>query len=372
MRVDYFFISRLWRGFSFYCSPLSLSPSSPSITPPPPPPSSRRRPLLSRRLLPLRRAGARPSLPSSPLSPCRRAAPALPSCPGREPSRPLRRQGRGVAASARAARGSGTRAGPAAAARAQGQRRRHARPGPWRRRRRAQPPPPSSLAARSRPLLLPPSRRFLPAALGLGGSGRVGARLRPRRTRGDLLDPELRRRPDPPLSVRFSPPLSLCRSSPARRRSAPCSQAAAARCSARARTLAVASSGLHGHRLIRPPRRGSARPPPSSSLAQWSRAPRRPRAAPFLLRRPRSARLSSACSRSAAAELRRQACPPRGHGGRHSPSLLPPSRSGGEARRPYRRRHSSPSAPLARARAGRSQWRRGEARRGRRAASSRS
>jgi len=223
------------------------------------------------------------------------------------------------------------RALPAAAERAQGQRRRLARrawggstrAGPWRRRRRAQPPPPSSLAARSRPLLLPPSRRFLPAAMGLGGGGRAGARMQRRRTRGDLLDPELRRRPDPPLSVRFSPPLSLCRSSPARRRSAPCSHAAAARCSARARTLAVASSGLHGHRLLRPPRRGSARPPPSSSLAQRSRAPRRPRAAPFLLRRPRSARLSSACSRSAAAELRRQACPPRGHGGRHSPSPAP-------------------------------------------------
>jgi len=40
-------------------------------------------------------------------------------------------------------------------------------------------------------------------------------------------------------------------------------------------------------------------------------------------RRPHSARLSSACSRSAAAELRRQACPPRGHGGRHSPSPAP-------------------------------------------------
>ena len=86
----------------------------------------------------------------------------------------------------------------------------------------------------------------------------------------------------------------------------------------RARPQGAARRGL-----LRPPRRGSARPPPSSSLAQRSRAPRRPRAAPFLLRRPRSARLSSACSRSAAAELRRQACPPRGHGGRHSPSPAP-------------------------------------------------
>ena len=237
-------------------------------------------PYPSRLRLPL--AGGAPcSLGASSLSGAQGPGPpylrllSLPAGELPQPSLPAPAASRHVPSGGRGAGWRRARALPAAAAHAQGQRRRHARPDPWRRRRRAQPPPPSSLAARSRPLLLPPSRRFLPAAMGLGSGGRAGARLQPRRTRGDLLDPELRRRPDPPLSVRFSPPLSLCRSSPARRRSAPCSHAAAARCSARARTLAVASSGLHGedphgHHLPPPSRSGAElledrAPPPSSS-----------------------------------------------------------------------------------------------------------
>ncbi|KAG2623365.1 hypothetical protein PVAP13_3KG056527 [Panicum virgatum] len=209
------------------------------------------------------------------------------------------------------------RALPAAAARAQGQRRRHARPDPMAATAaRAAPsslPPP--LAARSRPLLLPPSRRFLPAAMGLGSGGRAGARLaaaadarRPPRPRAPAAS-----RP-PSLRPLLPAPLSLSELS----RTPPLRPLLARRCCSLLGPRARARRGL-----LRPPRRGSARPPPSSSLAQRSRAPRRPRAAPFLLRRPHSARLSSACSRSAAAEPRRQTCHPRGHGGRHSPSPAP-------------------------------------------------